>query len=119
MRHRYYPVRSVVARVFRSREGRPVDPVPFLVVTGLAFLGSYSFVPVYCLSLGLSIRVSAGTGTLVFLALTAVSYHRMVWTARPHLRGEVPAGSRIQRLFYGVLAVAGVLLLLTLLLLSR
>jgi hypothetical protein len=42
----------------------------------------------------------------------------MVWSARPDLRGEVPAGVRLQRLFYGAVAVGGVLLLLTLLLLS-
>ena len=105
--------------MFRNREGRPVDPVPFLVVTGLAFLGSYSFVPVYCLSLGLSMHVSTGTSTVVFLGLSAVTYHRMVWAARPDLQGEVPPGFRLQRLFYGVLVVVGVLLLLTLLLLSR
>ena len=113
---RSVPVRT---RVLRNREGTKVDPVPFLVVSGLSLLGSLSFVPVYCLSLGLSVPVSAGAGVAVFLGLSAVAYHRMVWTHRPDLRGEVPAAIRLQRLVYGVLVVAGVLLLMTLLLLSR
>ena len=113
------PSGSVPARVLSNREGTRVDPVPFLVVSGLSLVGSLSFVPVYCLSLGLSMPVSVGAGVSVFLGLTAVAYHRMVWTARPELRGEVPPGLRLQRLVYGVLVAAGVLLLLTVLLLSR
>jgi ABC-type nickel/cobalt efflux system permease component RcnA len=112
------PVR-VDAGVLRNREGTAVDPVPFLVVSGLSLVGSLSFVPVYCLTLGLSMPVSVGAGVAVFLGLSTVAYHRMVWTHRPELRGEVPAAVRLQRLVYGVLVVAGVLLFLTLLLLSR
>lgn len=93
--------------------------MPFLVVSGLSVLGSLSFVPVYCLALGLSMSVSVGAGVAVSLGLSAVAYHRMVWTASPELRGEVPPGIRLQKLVYGALLVAGVLLLLTLLLLSR
>ena len=96
-----------------------MDPVPFLVVSGLSLLGSLSFVPVYCLSLGLSMPVSVGAGIVGFLGLSAGAYHRMVWAARPDLQGEVPAAMRLQRLVYGALAVGGVLLLSTLLLLSR
>ena len=105
--------------MFRNREGTAVDPVPFLVVSGLSLVGSLSFVPVYCLTLGLPMSVSVGAGVAVFLGLSAVAYHRMVWTASPGLRGEVPPEMRLQRLVYGALVVVGVLLLLTLLLLSR
>lgn len=105
--------------MFRNRDGDPVDPVPFLVVTGFALLGSFTFVPVYCLALGVSMEYSVGTGVLVFGTLTAVAYHRMVWESRPELLGEVPAETRLLRLVYGALVVGGVLLLLTLLLLSR
>lgn len=109
----------VRVRVFRNREGTAVDPVPFLVVSGLSLVGSLSFVPVYCLALGLAMPVSVGSGVTVFLGLSLVAYHRMVRTARPELRGEVPPGARLLRLVYGALAVVGVLLFLTLLLLSR
>ena len=105
--------------MFRNREGTAVDPVPFLVVSGLSLVGSLSFVPVYCLTLGLPGSVSVGSGVAVFLGLSTLAYHRMVWTTRPGLRGEIPPGARLQRLVYGALAVAGVLLFLTLLLLSR
>ena len=102
-----------------NRDGHRVDPVPFLVVTGLAFLGSFTFVPIYCLTLGLPMTYSAGAGVFVFGSLTAVAYHRMVWASTPELQGEVPAETRLLRLFYGALVVGGVLLSLTLLLLSR
>jgi hypothetical protein len=105
--------------VFRSREGAEVDPVPFLVVSGLSLAGSLSFVPAYCLSLGLSVPVSVGIAVAVFLGLSAVAYHRMVWTARPDVRAEVSPGVRLQQLLYGMLAVVAVLLFMTLLLLSR
>lgn len=107
------------ARVFRNREGTAVDPVPFLVATGLALAGSLSFVPVYCLSLGFSMRVSVAAGVVVFLGLGAVSYHQLVWRARPELRGEIPPERRLLGLFYLALLVAAVLTGLTLLLLSR
>jgi ABC-type nickel/cobalt efflux system permease component RcnA len=110
---------GVRARVFRNREGTSIDPVPFLVVSGLSLVGSLSFVPVYCLTLGLSMAVSVGAGVAVFLGLSGTAYHRMVWTHRPELRREIPPEERLTRLVYGVLVVVGVLLLLTLLLLSR
>lgn len=103
----------------QSRDGQGVDPVPFLVVAGFALLGSFTFVPVYCLTLGFSLPASLAAGTAVFAALSVTAYHRMVWTADPEMRGEVPAKTRLLRVFYGALAVGGVLLLLTLLLLSR
>ena len=105
--------------MFQNREGRAVDPVPYLVVTSGAFLGSFSFVPVYGLSLGLSLPVSVGVATTIFAGLAVVAYHQMVWTARPELQGEVPAAQRLQRVFYAALVVGGLLLLATLLLLWR
>jgi hypothetical protein len=110
---------SVRARVFRNREGTRVDPVPFLVATGLSFAGSLSFVPVYCLSLGFRIHVAVGAGVVVFLGLAAAAYHRMVWHARPELRAEIPPEKRLLDLFYLALVVTAVLAGLTLLLLSR
>lgn len=116
---RYYATRAVHARVFRNRDGEDVDPVPFLVVSGLSFAGSLSFVPAYCLSLGLPMTVSVGAGTAAFVGLAAAAYHRMVWSARPGAREEVSPGIRLQKLLYGMLVVVVVLLALTLLLLSR
>jgi hypothetical protein len=103
--------------MFKNREGHAVDPVPYLVVASGTFLGSFSFVPVYGLSLGLSPLSSVGAATAVFAGLAAVAYHQMVWTARPELQGEVPAAQRLQRVFYVALVVGGVVLLATLLLL--
>lgn len=105
--------------MFRNRDGHAVDPVPFLVVTGFALLGSFTFVPVYVLTLGLSVELSVGAGVVVFGALTAVAYHQMVWSSSPELQGEIPAETRLLRLFYAALVVGVVMLSLTLLLLSR
>jgi len=109
----------VCARVFRNQRGRAIDPVPFLVATALSFLGTFSFVPVYCLTLGLSLPVTAGVSVAVFAGLAALSYHRLVWTARPEFRGEIPAERRLARLFYVALSVTAILVGLTLLLVSR
>jgi hypothetical protein len=100
--------------MLRNRAGRAVDPVPFLVVTGLSFLGCYSFFPVYCLSFGLSVSAAVAVTTAVFLALAGGAYYRLVWTARPEVRSEVSPGLRLEYIFYGALAVAGVFALLTL-----
>lgn len=105
--------------MFRNQRGRRVDPVPFLVATALAFLGTFSFLPVYCLTLGLSVPVTAVVSVGVFLGLAAMSYHRLVWTARPEFRGEIPAERRLLRLFYVALSVTGILIGLTILLLAR
>ena len=105
--------------MFRNREGRSVDPVPFIVVSGLSLMGCYSFFPVYCLTLGLPLSASIGLTTVIFAAIAAAAYHQLVWTARPDLRAEVPAGLRLETFFYVALAVTGVLLLLTLTLLAR
>jgi hypothetical protein len=98
----------------RNREGRTVDPVPFLVAAGTAALGSYSYVPAYCLSLGLPLEVGLSVATLVFATLCALVYHRLVWTASPDLRREVPPGQRIRTLFYVALVVVAALVLLSL-----
>ena len=67
----------VPAHVFRNSEREPVDPIPYLVVTGMAFLGSYSVLLVYCLSLGTGTAVGVAVATAVFAGLAGVSYHRM------------------------------------------
>jgi hypothetical protein len=104
---------GVVPRVLRNSEGTSVDPVPFIVVTGLSFMGCYSFFPVYFLSFGLSVPVAVVVTTGIFGALAAGAYSRLVWNARPEIRDEVPAGLRLETFIYYALAAAGVLLLLT------
>lgn len=94
--------------------GQAVDPVPFAVVTGTAFLGCYSFLPVYLSSFGVGAPVALGVTTAVFLPLAAGAYHRLVLNARPETYEEVPAERRLETIVYGALVVVGVLLLLTL-----
>ncbi|MFC7082052.1 hypothetical protein [Halorussus caseinilyticus] len=51
---------------------------------------------------------------MAFLAVTGFAYYRLVWTARPDLRREVPAQFRIRRIVLAGLAVGGVFALLSL-----
>jgi hypothetical protein len=96
----------------RNREGRPVDPVPFLVVAAIVFAVCYSFGPMYFVAFGVGLPWAIAGSSAAFLAGTGVAYHRLVRTAYPEVRGEVSAGSRLGRmLLIGVLAVAGLALL--------
>jgi hypothetical protein len=113
------PVAPDVAPVFRTRDGEAVDPVPYLVVTALAFLGCVSFLPVYLRSLGVALPTALGVAGVVFVGLATAAYYRMVWTARPALRGEVPPGHRLRRVLYAALVVVAVLVGLTLALAAR
>lgn len=98
----------------RNRHGTPVDPVPFLVVVLGAFLVSYSYGPLYLMALGLGLGDSLLACGAVSAVATGAAHHRLVWTARPDLRGEVPAAVRFKRLFYAVLIGVAVLALLAL-----
>ena len=96
-----------------NRFGTPIDPVPFLVVAALGFLVCYSCGPIYLLSYGVGLSGALVLTTVAFVATTAVAYHRFVWTARPHLREEIPPTLRMRRIGLAVLAVCGLLVLLT------
>lgn len=97
-----------------NRRGSPVDPVPFLVVAALGFLGCYSCGPLYLMEFGLELPGALALSTVAFFGTTAVAYHRLVWTARPDLRSEIPARLRLRRLLLGGLVAAGLFVLLTL-----
>lgn len=102
-----------------NSDGDSVDPVPFLVVTGLSFLGAYSFFPVYFLTLGLSVQTALAAATGIFLTLAAAAYSRLVWNARPEATQEVDPGLRLEQIFYYAVVVTGLFLLLTLLVLGQ
>jgi hypothetical protein len=97
-----------------NARGRPVDPVPFLVVAALAFLVSFSYGPIYCMELGLSLPAALGVSTGAFVGASALAYHRLVRRMRPELRGEVPAEQRLGGIIYAMLVVAALLGLLAL-----
>lgn len=100
--------------MLENDRGESVDPVPFLVVTALGLLGCYSFGPGYLLTFGVGLAEALAVSTVAALVTTAAAYYRFVWTHRPELRAEIPAGVRIRRLLLGGVAVAGVFGLLLL-----
>jgi hypothetical protein len=97
-----------------NRVGTPVDPVPFIVVAAMGFLLCYSYGPVYLMEFGAELGGALGYSTMVFLAYLGVAYYRLVWTARPDLRSEIPVGLRLRRLMLSGLVVAGLFALLSL-----
>jgi len=98
----------------RNRAGEAVDPVPFLVVTGIAFAVAFAYGPMYFRALGLPIREGLAVSTGLFAAATAWLYYRMVWTLDPTHRETVPVGDRFERLLLATLLCIGVVALLAL-----
>ena len=97
-----------------NSRGVPVDPVPFIVVAAMGFLFCYSYGPIYLMEFGAKLGGALGYTTMIFLAFAWYAYYRLVWTARPDLRVEVPAHLRLRRLVMGGLVVVSVLALLSL-----
>jgi len=98
----------------RNRYGSAVDGVPFLVVSAMAFLVTFSFGPLYGSALGLPLRTSIAGCAVVFGATVCGAYYRLIWQARPELEGEVPADQRLVRIFYVAIALGLLLVLLAL-----
>ncbi|GAB3033322.1 hypothetical protein [Natronobiforma cellulositropha] len=63
----------------RTRDGRPVDPVPLLVVVLTLFLLTHAWGPLYLGALGFSLPAALAIATAVFCCLSVVAYHRLVW----------------------------------------
>ncbi len=102
----------------RNRHGTPIDPVPFLVVVGLAFMLLLSFGPLYGQALGTSLDISIAVSVVSFLFVAGLAYYWQVWTARPQ-GTAVPAGIRAERLFYLMIVLAAIIVALAVPLLVR
>lgn len=97
-----------------NRDGTPVDPVPFLVVSLMAFAVSYAFGPMYFSALGLPLDWGVALSTGAFLGASGVAFHRYVWSFDPAIRDEVPASDRFRRLILAAVCCVGAILLLAL-----
>ena len=98
----------------RNRDGALVDPVPWFVVTAVAFAVAYSFGPGYFAAFGVPIDYGLVLSTGLFAVATVVTYYRFVWTVSPNRREEVPVGDRFERLVLATVACLGVVVLLAL-----
>jgi hypothetical protein len=96
-----------------NRDGHPVDPVPFLVTSGLAVTFLFSTGPLFGISYGLSVTASLVVAAALSTASVAACYYRLVWTAVPK-SVTVPASYRFERLLYLAVALGLVLLALSL-----
>lgn len=92
-----------------NRHGSAVDPVPFVVTTGLTWMVLLSFGPLYGLALGVSLTVGLVVSTALGLAFTAGAYYYQVWRATPELDGILPSRLGAERFFYLIAVLAVVL----------
>lgn len=83
----------------RNRHGDPVDPVPFLVSVATTAMLLFSVGPLYGLAYGLPVWAGLVVATAGTVAVSAVAYHRLVWTAPPPWV-TIPPQHRFQRLLY-------------------
>ncbi|MXR42871.1 hypothetical protein GRX01_16175 [Halobaculum sp. WSA2] len=99
----------------RNREGDPVDPVPFLVIAGMGFMILLSAGPIYLMALfGVDVTTALAGSAAAFVPVALVAYHRLVRSARPALREELPTSWRFRRLWYAAIAFGLLLVLLSL-----
>jgi hypothetical protein len=98
----------------QNRDGDAVDPVPFLVVTLLAFLLIYAFGPLYLQAFGVTVDQGLAVCTAIFLPMAAAAYYQFIWTHSPERQGIVPAGVRFGRLWYAILILVALFVLLAL-----
>ena len=96
----------------RNRNGTPVDPVPFAVVSGLACMLSLSFGPLYGQAFGLSLPSALLVSAAASIGVTVASFYWQVWDTYP--LEETPVEIRFERLVYGALAFGVIVVALTL-----
>ncbi|MES3516767.1 MAG: hypothetical protein PPP58_03780 [Natronomonas sp.] len=97
----------------RNGRGAPIDPVPFIVVVGLAFMLLLSLGPLYGQAFGLPLSTAIAVSTLLFVVVAAGAFYWQVWDARPRADG-VPVEMRAERLFYGMVALGVIIVAVTL-----
>lgn len=96
-----------------NRQGNRIDPVPFLVTVGLAFMIAFSAGPIYGLAYGLPLRSALALSGAAFVGAATVAYCQLVRNAPAIDAGPLPPGPRVERLFYGAIGVCVVLIALT------
>ncbi len=96
-----------------NRDGVAVDPVPFVVIAGLAALFLLSFGPLYGQALGVPLSIGLAGSVALSAVAAVVAYYRQVWTARPDIEAELPAGLRAERLFHLMAVLAVVIVALS------
>ncbi|WP_226480064.1 hypothetical protein [Natrinema amylolyticum] len=96
----------------RNRHGASVDPVPFFVVVGLAFMILLSFGPLYGQALGFPLEIAIALSAAAFTVAAVAAFYRQVWTFRPEHTSAVPSAVRAERLFQLIPILAALLVAL-------
>lgn len=83
-----------------NRDGVAVDPVPFVVIAGMASLLLCSFGPLYGQALGMRLSTAVACSIGLSVVAAVIAYYRQVWSVSPDIEAELPAGLRAERLFH-------------------
>lgn len=97
-----------------NKHGDRIDPVPFLVSVGLAFMFAFSVGPIYGLAYGFTLRAALALSGAAFVGATGLAYRQLIRSAPARDAGPLPPGPRVERLFYGAIGLGVVLVALTL-----
>lgn len=101
------------SRFPRNRRDEPVDPVPFLVSVGLAFMLTFSIGPIYGLAYGLPLSTSLSVAAVAFACLAIVAYAQLIRGAPAVDAGPLPVEPRFERLLYAAFGFGVVLVALS------
>ena len=82
-----------------NRDGVAVDPVPFVVVFGLAALMLLSFGPLYGQAIGVSLSAALSASAGLTVVAAVIAYYRHIWTAQPAVNRGSSVRLRAERLF--------------------
>jgi len=99
-------------RRLRNRDGRPVDPVPFVVVAGLGAMLALSVGPLYGLAYGLPLRTALAASAVATVAVVGGAYHEFVRRGTPAAVDVRRADA--ERLYYLALVLGATLVALSL-----
>ncbi|ERH00099.1 MAG: hypothetical protein J07HQX50_01253 [Haloquadratum sp. J07HQX50] len=84
-----------------NHHGEPVDPIPFVVITGCAWALCLSFVPLYLDLFVVSDVIRILLSVVLGLALTCWAFYQFLWTADPQMRESLSPGIRFESILRG------------------
>ncbi len=93
--------------MLRNRHGLSVDPVPFLVVSGLGVLVWYSSFPPSLVALGVTLTNALVLSTVGAVVSVMGTYYYLVWTVTP---GGHATTQQLFGVGYGLVAIVVLLL---------
>ena len=99
----------------RNHDGEPVDPIPFVVISGCALTLCLSFVPLYLDLFAVSDSIRILLSIALGVALTGWAFYQYLWTADPQVRKSLSPGIRFESILRGGIVFTLALIVLAIL----